>query len=199
MNQRLLADRRVARTRGFTLVELIAVLVIVAVVGAIAAPMYVNLRYQARVNALETVRVKITTTMANAQARYLTQNGGSTVTLNGASIEVFQAGNPQNAPAGLPTPAGMFVALGCGDSAPVLPASVPCPGLPGYSVRVFTGSLGVWPTSVATVYADTWCWIDYWPQDLLLSTAAGPDGPYGYFHYGIYVGTNPDGVVGRGC
>lgn len=185
-------------TRGFTLVELIAVLVILGALAALAAPRLINLRYESRVAGLERVRVAIEANMTSAQALRLTQNASSTVTMGGKEIPVYGA-NAWSIPLGTPTPPGMFIALGCGDPTPVKNNwSVPCPGLPGYSVYVEDGYLGIWPTGVGANYWDVWCWITYGPEGGF-QWQIGPVGAHDYRHKGMYTGYRPAEGWAGGC
>jgi prepilin-type N-terminal cleavage/methylation domain-containing protein len=168
----MFADRRPTspapdRVTGFTLIEIVAVLVILGVLIAIAVPAYQSIRWEARKAAQDTIRAAMRANMMAARAAYLTQGlgPGSTVRVNGQSIEVYGEGvvlSGYPVPAGSPTEVGMFLMLGCGASAPAPSTTVPCDAFPGHDVHTnaSVGLLGVWPRSSGT-WSSTWCLAAY--------------------------------------
>jgi prepilin-type N-terminal cleavage/methylation domain-containing protein len=159
---------RAARSDGgFTLVELVAVIVIVGVIGAVAFQVFRDLRYDARRAALEGIRATIVANTNLARSAWLGQGGGGTVTLNGRPVPVFPADTPTaawQAPAGAPTIAGMFAMLGCGTAPPVATyTELRCPALPGYLVLVQDHYLMVWLEAASSSWSTANCSVTYWP------------------------------------
>lgn len=76
-------------THGFTLVELVVVIILLAVLGAVALPRFIDTEDEARQAALETMAATLNTSAAliNAQARAQgLDEGAQTLSVTGASI-----------------------------------------------------------------------------------------------------------------
>lgn len=199
-----MTSRRIRRhAPGFTLVELVAVIVIVGALVAGAVQVFRDLRYEARVAALEGVRAAIVANLDAARTAYLVQGPGSTVTVNGRTIAVWGEDSTDDSgyrlPPGAPTPAGMFHMLGCGSTP--LPAGVitACEALPGWVAMDVTGSayLAVWESPVPENDGDfaSACYVAYDPR-----LGHDPDAELGVWrdqgtvfarHYGVEVFTSP--------
>lgn len=83
------------RNSGFTLVELIAVIVILGVLSAIALPKFVNLSNSAQAAAIKQVGGSLAAGVQLARAKYQAEGGtGNAISFNGNSVS-FRQGLPR--------------------------------------------------------------------------------------------------------
>ncbi len=92
---------------GFTLIELVVVIVILGLLAAVAVPKFINITRQARVSSVNGAAGSIRSAVALARAQYLVNGDmtATTVTMSGEAVTVIAgAGNGQ--------PAGSAVGIG---------------------------------------------------------------------------------------
>ena len=77
------------KDHGYTLVEMVLVIVVLGILSAVAIPQYINMQTQSRVNSLNNLSAALSSVVAVVRSGYYANNRVSPVTMeNGASIAV---------------------------------------------------------------------------------------------------------------
>jgi MSHA pilin protein MshA len=100
------------KQRGFTLIELVVVIVILGILAAVALPRFVNLQSDAKASSMKGLAGGLRASMELIRARWLVtgSTGAATVTTaDGTSVAV---GTGSGSSAGVPTVAGILNAVG---------------------------------------------------------------------------------------
>lgn len=97
------------RQAGFTLVELVVVIVILGLLAATALPRFINVTTDARISSLNGVAGGLRSAAALARAEYVVtgNNAAATVTMDGQSVAVSTGADT----GGRPTVVGIRVAM----------------------------------------------------------------------------------------
>lgn len=150
------------RQSGFTLIEMVAVIIILAIMAATALPRFVNLSQEARLSSIQGLAGGLRSAAALAKSQWLATNSGAlgTVSMGAVVVTVFNSATVNSTASilGFPTagPTGIILALD---------------NTTGYDSSVDPTGYG-WRFSPAGVATSATCYADYISGVVFVSATA---------------------------
>jgi len=87
---------------GFTLIELVVVIVVLGILAAVAVPRFINVQTEARVAVMQGLAGSVASAANLAHAKWIAAGStGTTVDMDGTSVNVSTAGYPTLATGGI--------------------------------------------------------------------------------------------------
>ena len=146
------------KEKGFTLIELVMVIVILGILAAFALPRFANLGGEARAATLKGAQGSVKSAAAIAHSKWLAQGSTGPIDLEGATgVTMSPEGYPTSDAAGIGTAAQLDSAdftLTAGSDVAADPATIAVAGATGTCQFTYDPSSGSTPT---TGYDDTGC------------------------------------------
>lgn len=99
-----------SRKKGFTLIELVVVILVLAIIASIGIPQFINIRSEARTATVDGMRGAINGAVLLARAKHRVSGQTSPVSMDGTSVDVTSNGVPCASAAGIG--AALFAADG---------------------------------------------------------------------------------------